>query len=299
MKHDRDSFRLPPTLTPLQQHPQFAAALAGIGRPMDTIKLPRSGRAQIMSREIWPTRRAIRLVSRGPVWDMTPSQAIQWEGLLTLRNAGVQLINNESIPAEIMLAAGYRQIITPATIALLDLRGSYGEWLSAMTAKWRNALRKAEYAGLTLSVEGFHRASHKWILDADLRQQSRKGIRALPPALTQSYAVMNHDATLVVTAMDRDTPVAAMIFLRHGPSATYHVGWTSVAGRAANAHNLCLSTAMGVLADAQVETVDLGVIDTENAAGLARFKLGSGAKPQRLGGTWLLLPWLRPQPLAS
>ncbi|MEL6639872.1 MAG: GNAT family N-acetyltransferase [Pseudomonadota bacterium] len=297
MKHDRDSFRLPPALIPLQQHPQFAAALAGIGRPMETVKLPHGGHAQIMTRRVWPSRRSLRQVSRGPVWDVMPAPASQWDAVMALRAAGVHIINNECIPSLVMNAAGYRRIMTPATVAVLDLRGTYSAWLAAMTVKWRNALRKAEYAGLTVRVEPFSRADHKWILDADAVQQNARGYRALPGALTQSFAVLNNKGTIVVTAADGDHAVAAMIFLRHGHSATYHIGWTSAAGRSAHAHNLCLSTAMDVLADQKVDAIDLGFIDTENAPGLARFKLGSGAKARTLGGTWLSVPWGTPQPL--
>ena len=298
MKFDGSSFRLPPNLIPLQQHPQFASALAGIGRPITAMKLPHGGHAQIMTRRIWPTRYNLNLVSRGPVWDIVPTPALQWEAIMALRSAGVHIINNECVPSYVMAAACYRRIMTPATVAVLDLRGSYGDWLAAMTAKWRNALRKAEYAGLTVLVEAFSRADHKWILDADQVQQKKRGYRALPSALTHSFSVLNHEGTIVVTAADGDQIIAAMIFLVHGPNATYHVGWTSIAGRAANAHNLCLSTAMDVLADRGVEAIDLGYIDTENTPGLARFKLGSGAKARTLGGTWIAMPWAKPQPLA-
>jgi hypothetical protein len=38
--------------------------------------------------------------------------------------------------------------------------------------------------------------------------------------------------------------------------------------------------------------LDLGTVDTENAPGLARFKIGSGAQIRSLGGTWLRIPGL-------
>ena len=44
------------------------------------------------------------------------------------------------------------------------------------------------------------------------------------------------------------------------------------------------------LAATGVTELDLGTIDTDASPGLARFKLGSGATVQRLGGTWLRLP---------
>jgi lipid II:glycine glycyltransferase (peptidoglycan interpeptide bridge formation enzyme) len=78
-----------------------------------------------------------------------------------------------------------------------------------------------------------------------------------------------------------------MLFLRHGTTATYHIGWTSRDGRAASAHNLILWDACARLAARGVRQLDLGIIDTETAPGLARFKLGTGAQPVRTGGTWL------------
>jgi hypothetical protein len=36
-----------------------------------------------------------------------------------------------------------------------------------------------------------------------------------------------------------------------------------------------------------VEVIDLGLAEPDRAAGLARFKLGTGARLRRLGGSWL------------
>jgi lipid II:glycine glycyltransferase (peptidoglycan interpeptide bridge formation enzyme) len=78
-----------------------------------------------------------------------------------------------------------------------------------------------------------------------------------------------------------------MLFLVHGSTATYHVGWTGDAGRCASAHNLLLWRAMEALQRRGVRRIDLGLLDTVNTPGLARFKLGAGRVPHRLGGTWL------------
>ena len=43
-----------------------------------------------------------------------------------------------------------------------------------------------------------------------------------------------------------------------------------------------------------VQKIDLGTLDTVNAPGLARFKLGSGARAEPLGGTWLSSRLLAP-----
>ena len=54
-----------------------------------------------------------------------------------------------------------------------------------------------------------------------------------------------------------------------------------------NAHNLLLARAAKWFAGRGVRGLDLGTIDTVNAPGLARFKLGVGARAKKLGGTWL------------
>lgn len=298
MTFHADSLSPTARLQPLQQHPHFAAALAGINRPMVAAPLPGHGEVQVMERRIWPIRKKLRVVSRGPVWATPQCDDVHLSSILALRAAGVSVINAESTPANVMRAAGFRQIMTPASIAVVDLRGGAEYRRAAMSAKWRNALRKAEHAGLTVTARSFDALQDKWILTADADQQSRRGYAALPGMVTQAYAVMNKGQVLVVTAGNRSAIIAAMIFLRHGATATYHIGWTSEAGRDCNAHNLCLSTAMDVLHTQGFETLDLGTLDTEHAAGLARFKLGAGAQVRQLGGTWLHLPIFRSSPLA-
>lgn len=294
-----DSLSPSARLHPLQQHPHFAAALAGINCPVTEAELPDNGTVQVMERRIWPTQRNLRVVSRGPVWEVPPDDATQLLAITALREARVNIINGECTPAHVMRAAGYRQIMTPASIAVIDLRSTGPFRRAAMTAKWRNALRKAEHAGLFINVRGYDPVQDHWILEADARQQRRKGYTALPGHLTQAYALMNKGQVTVVNATDGNAIIAAMIFLRHGATATYHIGWTSDAGRLCNAHNLCLATAMDVLSSQGFETLDLGTVDTEHAPGIARFKLGTGARVKRLSGTWLHLPIFRKMPLAG
>ena len=79
-------------------------------------------------------------------------------------------------------------------------------------------------------------------------------------------------------------PAAGMLFLIHGRRATYHVGWTSDAGRDNAAHNLILWSAMKELKAKGVAVLDLGGVNTQSGAGIARFKLETGgAVLQRAG----------------
>ena len=81
-----------------------------------------------------------------------------------------------------------------------------------------------------------------------------------------------------------------MAFVVQGGCATYHMGWTSDAGRAAGVHAVMLTRAAEALQAEGVRWLDLGSVDTEASPGLARFKLGTGARLKRLGATLLVLP---------
>lgn len=290
MKLDHTDFD-PARFKPLQQHRFFAAALAGMGCPMQTVSLPGGGIAQVMSRQLRPLRHPFRMVSRGPYWATLPDQTEQYDALCLLRDQGVRVINAEHRMTDSLRAAGYRQVFTPGSIATLTLGDGPNLRRTLMTAKWRNALRKAEMANLKIEIRPYQHGRDKWILDADQKQQKIKGYRGLPAALTQAFAVMNAGQAIIVTVAKHAVPIAAMIFLRHGNAATYHIGWSSAEGRSYNAHNLCLSRMTDWLEEDGTRAIDLGTIDTEASPGLARFKLGIGAQVKQLGGTWLHLRW--------
>ena len=99
---------------------------------------------------------------------------------------------------------------------------------------------------------------------------------------------------LVFEARHRGAPMAAALILRHGRMATWQMGHVTEQGRALNAMNLVLWRAMDWLAAQGHGMLDLGLINSDDAPGLARFKLGTGAMVQRLSGTWLHLGALAP-----
>lgn len=263
--------------------------MAGMGRPMQTLQLPGRGSAQILTRRLRPFRKTLKQVVRGPYWQTPPSPALQHEALVLLRDAGVRVIEVEDIQPDVLKAAGYRQIMTPSSVGSLTLGHGPDVRRNLMSIKWRNALRKAQASDLRLEIRPYNHGVDKWILDEDRKQQARKGYRGLPPEVTQAFAIMNQDQATIVTAAKHAVPIAAMVFLRHGTAATYHIGWSSAEGRAHNAHNLCLASAADHFEAQGTHVIDLGCIDTDAAPGLARFKIGAGAQVKQLGGKWLHL----------
>lgn len=262
---------------PLQQHPRFAAALQDLGSPVAAASLPGGGALYMVQRF------GLRFATRGPVWETLPPPD---ERRRALRVSGVHLLNAEQADTTIR-QAGFRQTHTGAWVAELRLDDSTPERLHP---KWRATWRKATTC--TLHIAPWSAKHHGWLLDTDLAQQRKAGYRALPHALIPAFAATAPDAVMVHTAYLHDTPVAAMLFLLHPPVVTYHLGWTSDAGRKAGAHHQILMNAAKGFAAQGFHRLDLGSVDTQNSPGLARFKIGTGANIRQLGGTWIRLPGL-------
>lgn len=269
-----------PQALPLQQHPSFARALARMGRDMRIIDLAGSAPVQAIARF------GLRLASRGPIW-LTASPEAQ-----AIRAARLHLINSDGGDAAVLRAAGYRRIAGPQSVAELSLDGTSQQRFKGLRGKWRNALRRAWETPQKRHSERFNPDRHRWLLQADRAQQSAKGFRALPHAFLTAYADANPDAVHVFIASHQGQPIAAMLFLHHGPVATYHLGWSGVQGRAQKSHHALMMQAADHFAQLGVTRLDLGTVDKESAPGLARFKIGTGARIRELGGTWMKVPLL-------
>lgn len=191
------------------------------------------------------------------------------------------------------LALGLSQVVSPYHTVLLDLTKPEEELLAAADGKWRNRLRAAEKAGLTISQIGRRPEQYAWLLEAERRQQKRIGYRALSPRMVPAWQeAAGKESVIGFEAKDGMERVAGMLFFRFGSTATYHIGWGSSHGRDHNAKNLLLWEAIRYLKKKGVTTLDLGGVDTDHAPGVARFKLGTGGELLSQSGTWLLRPRL-------
>ena len=276
---------------PFQQSWTYGAVAAQLGASVNRIEVRADGETIALAQgvERWCLR-PLTLITMGPVWmgDVdAPTQAEVIRAMRAQLDGALIVTAPDADSGAPCKAAGLKDVMTPATLADLAL----GEELrSRMTVKWRNRLTRAESAGLR--VHRTKSLSHlEWLLRADRAQQKRRRYRALPAVFTRAWVDSAPKSVLHLTAGPPDDPIAAMLFLTHGTGATYHIGWTSAAGRAQSAHNLILAEGAARLARQGVRRLNLGLIDTETAPGLARFKLGAGARPIRTGGTWLGWSW--------
>lgn len=268
-------------ILPLQQHPHFVAALRAAGRTCDAYVTPH-GQVQMLRRRLGPFG-TMTAATRGPIW-RTTAPDIQHTELSEMARAGLRIINDEHTAPTALHAAGFRQIATPGHVALWDITG---DMIKQAHGKWRNAYRQAQRAAQNVTIRRFDTTRDSWLLQADAAQQKQRRYRALPGWITLAYAQIAPRDVWVGFTGPAKSPDAAMLFLRHDTGATYHIGWTSDAGRATNAHHLIMITAATHLAERGVAQLDLGQVDTVTTPGLARFKLGTGARLHRLGGTWM------------
>ena len=184
---------------------------------------------------------------------------------------------------------GLQRVLTGYSTVMLDLDLPGDQLRSAMDAKWRNRLVRAESnTGLKIFSQP-SRAQMHFLLAREAEQRKRKGFFGLPTDFTLAY-VAAHDkpasAFRIIWAEMERKPVASMLFLLHGCTATYHIGWANDSGRDSNAHNVLLWRAMQELPQCGVRWLDLGGVNTRDLAGISRFKLGAGGRVLTLPGTF-------------
>lgn len=248
-------------ILPLQQSAVYAAAVAGCGARVRWLEggvlAVERGRVRLISRVAGLDRAGLRRLARWPgVTLATPEAGIAGFGLVPL--------------------------VTPMHHAIWAL----GPDLRAgMARNWRGHLRQAERA--RVRVRRGDAGMMEALVAAEAAQRAARRYRALPERFTRAIAA---GALRLWEWRQGGTLQAAMCFVVHGSSATYHLGWGSEAARAAGVHQVMLVRAAEALWSERVRWLDLGSVDGERAPGLARFKLGTGAALKQLGSTMLVLP---------
>lgn len=294
---------------PLQQHWAYGETLKAIGADVNQLTLTLDN--QTIALGLVGKRRFYRLIRmntllRGPLWLPRTADDVQATGLKALRKHyspwrwNFMLLQPELHDTpdshQTLRACGYRRVMTGYSTVWLDLSPDTDTLRAGLNGKWRNQLKKAESSDkLETVIGGRKQHQYAWLTDREADQQQKRGYQAVPIALVPIYAGIadrfaGEDDTvgvMSVTALAGRKKVAGAIFLLHGNSATYHVGWTGEDGRDLNAQNKVLWDGMMALKERGIRFLDLGGLNTAEGAGIARFKLGLGTDPLTLAGTWL------------
>lgn len=241
---------------PLPQHWAYGLAMQRLGAGVSRFVL--SGQpVQTLERP------GVRLIHRLPP-DMALSPLARHAGLTVVSTAAT---GNRLIP-----------LITARRHALWDVTAIEPTLLARMRPTWRHALEKA-----SSPVRADKQALEAILHHAQVQGRAR-GYRNLPPDFVRHWP-----GGVLVLATGAPLTAGA-VFLLHGPNATYHAAWSSPEGLATGAPRAILWRAAQTFAARGIRSIDLGAFDAANP-GLARFKLGTGARRENLGPTSLLLPF--------
>lgn len=223
-------------------------------------------------------RRGIRLIQQGPVW-LRPLEDGQKRRILRrLARAGAVTLATPDAP---LAGLGLMPLITARTYA--EWRLDAHDLRAGLHGKWRNRLLRAEAdVRPTLLKDD---KSLGFLIAQESVQRRARGYQNLLGEMA-----LNWDRRLVMGWRAAGMVQAGMVFLIHGSSASYHLGWASPMAKQAFAHGPMLWQAGLALRAQGVSCLDLGDVNTEAGAGLARFKLGTGAVARAHGATMLVFP---------
>lgn len=278
---------------PMQQHPTFGRSLQLLGCKVLDCRIlvdgSVAGLAQVIVRRLGGVR--VGLVSRGPLWIRLLHPRTQVAALRQMaRGFGALLVT----PAEALSGRALLPLVTPSFIAVVDLAPTVEGHRANLLGKWRNRLVRAEAGPLkfTRATPGDRDLAD--LLLTESRQQSRRGYRGLPTDIVRAWRAVAPDQMLLWRAHLHGRVVAEMLVLLHGTAATYHFGWSDDCGRQQGAHQLLLWRIMLDLKQRGFRVLDLGAVDTERSPGVARFKIGTGARVSPTGATSLVIPTFTP-----
>ncbi len=257
---------------PLQQSAPYAAAARLSGARVIEVDLA-MGRALVVQRG------RVRLISRGPVWVAGAGEADKRRALRRFaRWPGVTVVTPEAAVAGV----GLIPLVTPMHHAVWDLAG---DLRAGLGAKWRNHLVAGERRAFVFERDRSGALAR--LIEAEAVQRRARGYQALPAGFS---AGLPQDCLRLWEWRWQGQVAAAMCFVRHGATASYHMAWAALSARGLAVHQAMLWQAALALRGEGVRWLDLGSVNSEDAPGLATFKLGTGAGLRKLGSTLLVLP---------
>ena len=302
----RDDWLHVPADSPLPFHQYWAygMALSGAGAEVEAWRVSRDGAKaalMIVTKRRFSGLMTVDTVLRGPIW-LTPLSLADKASLLATLKVPynpwrwrflAQQPDLEASPEAFtaLKQAGLRRIASGYSTAWLDLSADEADLRASLLRNWRNHLRGAEKAPISLSIAGRKPHHYSWLLEKEADQRKTRDYQATPlgiiPLYAEAMANADKQGVMSVIASNGPTKISGALFLLHGNSATYHVGWIGDEARACHAQSRVLFEAMLALKKQGVRFLDLGGLNTANLKGISRFKLGTGAKPVTMVGTYI------------
>ncbi|MCK5384574.1 MAG: peptidoglycan bridge formation glycyltransferase FemA/FemB family protein [Alphaproteobacteria bacterium] len=242
------------------------------------------------------------ILDRGPLWFESFGKPAHFEGFVRElaqkypRRFGrrVRFIPEyEDIQAtrQIMRTGGFRQGGSEGYETIwLDLRLSKEILRKNLNPKWRNKLNQSRRNPLKLiwSDAGTNTTHFKWLMAQYIRDKvmrkydgpSYKTMKALGDSFSRGKNM------LIGCALLDKQPIAGILLLIHGSTATYQIGYTSESGRENRAHYALLWAALSKLKEQNIDNFDLGGVNAKGAKGVRTFKKGMGGTIEKTLGLY-------------
>ncbi|MFP4387130.1 MAG: GNAT family N-acetyltransferase, partial [Alphaproteobacteria bacterium] len=137
----------------------------------------------------------------------------------------------------------------------------------------------------TSGISSWH---FKWLMKQYLRDKSVRKYDgpSLKTMLALGESFSRGKNMMIGCALLDNNPIAGILLLIHGSSATYQIGYTSGAGRENRAHYVLLWAAIEQLKKQNVQELDLGGVNAKDAEGVMRFKKRMGRKIEKTLGLY-------------
>jgi hypothetical protein len=257
------------------------------------------GLVQVLERTLLRVIRVVH-IHRGPLWlEPRPAPEIQIAALAELRRTfpgGLTRWTSflPELPAgaesnRLLAAAGFHRLAEPGYRTLwLDLAPPVPVLRAQLAGNWRNHLKQAERSGLTVEADSEARAL-PWLVERHLADKKARRYRGPsgPLVIRLRNALYRDGNVLLLRALAEGEPVAGILLLRHGDSATWLIGWSGAQGRRLGAHTLLLWQAVERLKAAGTRWFDLGGINPDHAPGVTVFKRGVRGEEVELAGRYV------------
>jgi hypothetical protein len=184
-----------------------------------------------------------------------------------------------------MLQAGYKYRKCYFSTGYIDLSMPEETIRKNMESKWRNQLKAAEKASMSLyeikEKETFHELLQLHAMDKEKRKYSDSG-----DMITENLFNAGGIKGYYVKGENEEIISFVMVAVHEG-TATYYIGWSNLDGYRKNANRYLLWEIIRQLKHEGYKWFDLGGIDMIHTKNIAEFKLGTGCKYLNLVGEYL------------
>ncbi len=244
-----------------------------------------------------PFGRTAAAIMRGPLF--SGSQNNVDDLLSAIKKTGAITLQIDPLTATAPTGAKPFHARSPQTTLLLDLHQTEEELLAAMHEKTRYNIRYAQRAGVTVRRGGAELFSELWtLLEAAatrdrFRTHPKHYYETMVRVLAGDPTEQQHTTAQILLAEYQGSPVAGMILLTFGKTATYLHGGSANEHRNVMAPHLLQWEGIRVAKSLGYHTYDFWGIAPEGAtthplAGVTRFKRGFGGTTWSAPDSWEL-----------